>query len=146
MDNETPKNYTPLKTITNQSKDIEKHIENVKKDIIKVETPNIEINKINVGKPRVYKQFLKLIKRQKGLTAIAYADILGITRQTVSKWLDTPLAREVISTNIDYHFNKISDNKDWKAHAYIIDRATGKQDNTTNIQVNTLEGLTIIRR
>jgi DNA-binding transcriptional regulator YiaG len=146
MDTIQATNYTPLKT---EPKTIENGTiikENVKTIIEPNQNQAIEINKINVGKPKVYKQFLKLIKRKKGLTAIAYAEILGITRQTISKWLDTPQARNTISDNIEYHYNVISDNKDWKAHAYMIDRATGKQDNTTNIQVNTLDGLTIIRR
>ena len=136
----------PIKTEQKQTENGTIIKENVKTIIEANQNQSIEINKINIGKPKVYKQFLKLIKRKKGLTAIAYAEILGITRQTISKWLDTPRARNTISDNIEYHYNVISDNKDWKAHAYIIDRATGKQDNTTNIQVNTLDGLTIIRR
>lgn len=95
-------------------------------------------------RPKIYKQFLRLIKRKKALTGIVMADILGVSRQTIGKWLDTPQARDIIAENIDYHFNKISNSNDWKAHAYIIDTVKGK-DNTTNIQVNTLDGLTIIR-
>lgn len=133
------KNYTPLQeNIINSNKTILKPIQN--QDI-----SSPQFNKPNTSRPKIYKQFIKLIKRNKGLTAVSMADILGISRQTVSKWLDTPQARTVISNNIEYHYNQISNSRDWKAHAYIIDRAKG-QDNQTNVQVNILEGLTIVRR
>ncbi len=154
MRNNRAENHEALKTMTNQApiKTNKKPTEKIKEltktnekpqEVQDISSP--QLNNFNCTKKAVYRNFLKLLKQHKAISAIGYADVLGVTRQTISKWLDSPLASRILSEDLDYHFSLISDAKDWKAHAYLIDTAKGKQD-ITNIQVNTLEGLTIIRR
>jgi hypothetical protein len=140
----SPKNYTLLplkpKNITESSK------------IMSAISPNSnEI--IDTGKPlaflrkkREYRQFLKLIKSKKTIPATILAQTLGVNIITIREWLNTPRALEVLASDINYHLNYISKSKDWKAHAWVIDRISPQDKTTTNIQVNTLDGLTIIRR
>ena len=133
------KNYTELpKSIINSSESTIKPADNSKI----MEPPSVIYN---IRKDNTYKDFLKLLKQNKGITAIVTAEILGVHRDTIRRWLDTPQARRIISDNISARVNVIESSKDWKAHAYLIDKATGKQD-ITNVQVNVLDGLTIVRR
>jgi len=135
---------TTIKNYTNITELITNDNESVVKLVKSEEVSNAIINKPIIRKKRPYRQFLRLIKRRKAITAIVMADILGVNRQTVSEWLQTPQAQMILNEQVDYHIDKISEAKDWKAHAHLIDLAKGKQE-TTNIQINNLDGLTIVR-
>ena len=136
---EAPKTYTKLPILMLKEKEI------IKKQEKNLDLSNPKLVLKDIHKRRVYKQFLKLIKGKKAISGVLLADILGVSRQTIYKWLDTPLAMSIISDNILYQVSKIQDSKDWKSSAYLIDKLYNKEDKTL-IQVNTLEGLTIIRR
>lgn len=135
----------PIKTPPKTKEIVLKEDKTIEKPPDNQELSSAPFNTFDTCKKRVYKSFLKLLKQKKAISAIGYAEVLGVTRQTISKWLDSPLASRILSEDLDYHFSLIAEAKDWKAHAYLIDTAKGKQD-VTNIQVNQLDGLTIIRR
>ncbi len=136
---------TPIKTIQ-KTKDItikeDKTLENPQLSQ-ELTNPLFPLN--NIRKKREYKTFIKTLKEGKAISGIILAKALGIDRGTLYKWFQSPQAQKILSEDLNKHVSIISEAKDWKAHAYLIDTAIGKED-ITNIQVNTLDGLTIIRR
>lgn len=143
--NKTATHEAPINNYTKLPNSLLKVKENTIKPVENQDKSSPLINFNHIRSKRIYKKFLKLIKGKRALNGVILADILGITRQTVYKWLDTPSAVEVLENNISELTNKIHSSKDWKASAYLLDKLYNKED-VTNIQVNTLDGLTIIRR
>jgi len=143
MNDKTPTKPEQKQPINNQI--IKESIKNLKEAN---QNQDIEVNKNlqYITNKKAYKTFLRLVRDNKFTTAIVASEITGVTRQTISKWLETPLVRQVMNNTINRYVDKIAQARDWKASAYLIDKLQGKEGNTTNIQVNTLDGLTIIRR
>jgi len=93
-----------------------------------------------------YRDFMKLIKANKFVTAIQSARIIGVDQRTISEWLETPKALKLMNETSDKYIKDIEQNKDWKAKAYLLDKIEGTTKdkeaaiNLTNlIQVNTIE-------
>lgn len=103
----------------NIDNNINKSLENQNKTD-EITSPQVNVNYIR--QKRIYKRFLKLIKGKNVVNGVIMADILGITRQTVYSWLDTPKAIQILQDNINTLTSKIQDNKDWKASAYLLDK------------------------
>ena len=133
-------NATPLKeNITEVTKTVTNQLQTNDKS-------NEITNQDNIHNKRVYKKFLKQIKGKRAINGVILADILGVARQTIYKWLDTPSAMEILQQNINEYTTKIGNSKDWKASAYLLDKLYNNKDkeaqqiNLTNlIQVNTIE-------
>lgn len=150
-------NYTPLKdtlktTISEANKKdnilnpTPNNVENSNK-IMENTSPNVKIlkeNDNNSGKtliPKIdylnnnitknkkeYRAFIRLLKANKMTTGVLASQIIGVSRQTISKWLQTPLALKVLSDTLNNRIKVIEKSKDWKAHAYLIDKLVGKQE------------------
>jgi len=93
-----------------------------------------------------YRDFMKLIKANKFVTAIQSARIIGVDQRTISNWLETPKALKLMNDTSDKYIKDIEQAKDWKAKAYLLDKIEGTTKdkeatvNLTNlIQVNTIE-------
>ena len=139
------KNYTPIKTDYQSQSNI------IKPQEIIPETPK-EIGIISGQTPPKYirkkykfNKFLKVIKKGGYTSARLIAQSLDIDKDTILSWTNHPRVIEALGMDIVSYVKDIKKSHDWKAKAYLLDKLT-PQDNTTNIQVNTLEGLTIIRR
>ena len=138
------KNYTPLpeRIKTNENKTNPAEI----MEGTVTNPASIDNNQLQyIRDKKKYKTFLKLIKKNKFTTAILAAEICGTTRQTIGKWLETPLAIKVMNSTLDNYISKVEGSKDWKAQAWLVDKLH-KKDDITNIQVNMLDGLTIVRK
>lgn len=82
-------------------------------------------------KKKEYRRFIKLIKEGKYTTAIMTAKILGVTRQTISVWLQTPRAIQAMNEEVNQYVAKIKSSNDWKASAYLLDRITPEDEHET---------------
>jgi len=83
-----------------------------------------------------FRIFLKLIKSGKLTTAIMASKVVGVSRQTIGKWLQTKSAKALLDQELDDRLSTISKSKDWKAHAYIIDKITEEDKNTDKASVD----------
>ena len=109
-------NFTKLpNSILNSKETAIKPVENQ-------ELSSPQVNLIHIREKRVYKQFLKELKGKRAINGVIMADILGVSRQTIYKWLTTPKAVSILQDNITNITNKIIDDPDWKASAYILDK------------------------
>ncbi len=97
----------------------------------------------NITKKKQYKQFYKLVKAGKFTTAILSAKTIGVTRQTIGEWLDTPIIQKALQEDVDEYVRKIKTSQDWKASAYLLDKVTDKDTNAAS-QTPNLKQLIVI--
>ncbi len=145
------KNFTPLKLLPKTTGTTLKPSESNGKAIEVQQKPDHIIDQYqDIRHKRVFKLLLKKIKERKLGTSVVMAKALGITKDTYIRYLNMPEAMKLLSDNVDYVMNNMIEagKGDWKMWKDLKDDIAhyDKQDNTTNIQVNTLDGLTIIRR
>lgn len=115
-DNQIPTNISLQATSTEQ-KPINT-IETVQNNII----PPVSNNELIIKKKKQYRQFIRLIKQGKFTTAMLTSKILGVQRNTIMEWLETRQAKEAMSLEVNTFVDKISNAKDWKAQAYLLDK------------------------
>lgn len=97
----------------------------------------------DIKRKRQFKDFYKLAKSHKVTTAVLMAKSIGVTRQTIAKWMEHKLIRKEMSEAIDSSLSLIKSSKDWKAHAYIIDKITASEDKD-NLPTTDLKQLIVI--
>jgi len=125
---------TPLKIIDTLS-EVEPNVQIADESNSKV-APNVT-NVLEVRKnKKEFRIFLKLIKSGKLTTAIMASKVVGVSRQTIGKWLQTKSAKALLDKELDDRLSTISKSKDWKAHAYIIDKITEEDKNTDKASVD----------
>ena len=103
-----------------------------------------EEEQVHIRLKAQYRAFIKLIKAKKYTSAILSSRILGVNKNTITLWLNTPLVRKALEEKYSQYISDIEASKDWKSKAYLIDKLEDKdaiKDNTINltnlIQVNT---------
>lgn len=117
---------------------IEKPINNIESPQNKIESP-LSNNELIIRKKKQYRQFIKLIKEGKFTTAMLTSKLLGVQRNTIMEWLETPKVKAVMNEEVNTFVSKISTSKDWKAQAYLLDKLDDKDSTKdTPITLNNL--------
>jgi len=125
---ETTKNILEPKQVITNDKENQKIVLNNYKKINKIYNDDLT----GMKKKKEFKRFIKLIKAGKFTSAVVTADILGVSRQTISLWLSHPIAQKAMNEEVEQYINKIKGSRDWKASAYLLDKITAKDLNKTN--------------
>lgn len=117
--------------------------ENTQSQTNPIMTQNTPDKELFIRKKRVYNSFIRLIKKGKFTSALLTAKALNIDKHTIYKWLNTKRVQDALNKEVENYVDNISSSKDWKAQAYLLDKATQqdkedtKQVDITNlIQVN----------
>lgn len=85
---------------------------------------------------RQYKAFIRIVKEGKFTSAVVSARVLGVSRQTIADWLQTPKVINAMDEEVESYISKIKQAKDWKASAYLLDKLDydkGKESNITDL-------------
>ncbi len=118
--------------IENNPQEIEKNIEKVENNSQLVnENSNNIINQtplVIIRKKKEYKRFIKLVKEGKYTTAIISARLLQVDKTTILQWLKTPLVIKAMDYEVNNYVEKIQSSKDWKAHAYLLDKLEANKE------------------
>lgn len=67
---------------------------------------------------------MKLIRANKFITSLYTSKLIGVSRQTISQWLDIPIVKKEMERAINSYISKIEESKDWKVSAYLLDKAS----------------------
>ena len=74
-----------------------------------------------------YRKFIKILQSQGYTTARLMAKTLEVNDHTILKWLKTSKAQLALENDINSYVKTIQSSKDWKAHAYLLDKVTNKE-------------------
>lgn len=83
-----------------------------------------------VYKRRAYGLLKKLIHEGKFSSLRMCARTIGVRPETVQSWLKMPEIQRLLADDIDIHIQAIERSKDWKAHAYLLERLIGEMKQT----------------
>jgi hypothetical protein len=131
---ETPKENKNISLISNGI------IENNGHEVTRMERPLLNQNDtskdIFIRKKRQYRMFIKLVREGKYTSARLVSKALGVDNNTVLSWLNTKRVQACMDKEISNYVSRIAGSKDWKAQAYLLDKAIGqdKEEKIIDIQ------------
>lgn len=115
------------------------------KDIKEVREWNGNSNKIvpqYVRKKWTLVKFKRMIKKGGFISARLTAKALGVDKRTIEKWLQLPAVQRELASSISLYTKNIQKSKDWKAHAYLLEKVTGLDEEKS--PTNDLKQLIVI--
>ncbi len=87
---------------------------------------------------------MRLIRANKFITGLYTSKLIGVSRQTVSSWLELPKVKKEMDKAVDKYISKIEESKDWKASAYLLDKASESTISEKETNSVDLSGLIIV--
>lgn len=100
--------------------------------------PVTEDKEIVIRKKAQYKAFMKLIKENKYTTAILTARVLGVNKNTITDWLNTPKVKEAMRITYHRYISDIEASKDWNSKKYLIDKLEDKDKEKVQVDIQNL--------
>ena len=83
-----------------------------------------------------YKKFKALVKNGGYTSARVTAQALGVDHRTILSWLKNREVQEALTADLNSYVAAIKESKDWKAKAYLLDKATqhDKEDTSGDLK------------
>jgi hypothetical protein len=112
-------NYTPI-ALNPQAKEL--------KEIQEWQGNSKSIQPQYVRKKWTLIKFKRLIRRGGFVSARLTAKTLGVDKRTIEQWLQLPVIQSALASDINYFTKNIKKSKDWKASAYLLEKAMDIQE------------------